>query len=478
MCQMVSGFMSSRQLRLCPMKVSPKLFKKYDIRGKALGDDALLTREAARWIGQAFATYLQQVENIKQVVVGRDNRLTSFDLQQAVMAGLRASGCDVIDLGMVATPIVYWHAIHYGNCGGVMVTGSHLPPDQNGFKLCIGGQSLYGESIQVLYKLIENGRLYSGDGKLSVDHGVYSRYIHDLTGRIPPSRPLKVVIDAGNGVAGVFAPKLFEGWGHQIVGRLYLEPDGNYPNHQPNPQEEANMRDLGAKVREVGADVGIAFDGDADRMGAVDEHGEMIAADRLLALLAVDMLKRHPGAALVADVLSSQVLFDTVKAAGGLAFMAASGHSLVKEAMRDKSALLGGEMSGHIFLAEDYFGFDDGFFAAGRLLQFLAESDQTLSELNAALPTLYSTPEYRPKCADEHKQAVIDSVAAKLQEYGEVETVDGFRLSLPTGWGILRASNTEPVLSLRFEGQTEADALAIRGLFEKALAEYGITLTS
>lgn len=460
------------------MKVNAKLFKKYDIRGKALGDDALLTKDAARWIGQGFATYLQQVESINQVVVGRDNRLSSFDLQQALIAGLRSAGCDVIDLGMVATPIVYWHAIHYNNCGGVMVTGSHLPPDQNGFKLCIGGQTLYGETIQIVHKLIENGRLYSGDGKLTVDNGVYSRYINDLAGRIPATRPLKVVIDAGNGIGGVFAPKLVERWGHEVIGKLYIEPDGHYPNHQPNPQEEANMRDLGAKVRELGADLGIAFDGDADRMGAVDENGEMIAADRLLALLAVDMLKRHPGAALVADVLSSQVLFDAVKAAGGSGFMAASGHSLVKEAMRDKSALIGGEMSGHIFLGEDYFGYDDGFFAAGRLLQLLAGGDQTLSQLNAALPTLYSTPEYRPHCDDEQKQVVIDGVAEKLKGQGDVETVDGFRLSLPKGWGILRASNTEPVLSLRFEGETEADALAIRKLFEDALKAYGITLTS
>lgn len=454
------------------MTVSPKLFKKYDIRGRALGDDAPLTPDVARQIGRAIATYMQEVEQVERVVVGRDNRASSYDLQAALMEGLRQSACDVIDIGLVATPVVYWHAVHFGNIGGVMVTGSHLAADQNGLKLCVGNRSIFDNQIQVIRKLLDGGRLYTGSGDLEVDSGAYSRYVNDLAGRIPAGRQLKVVIDAGNGVGGLFGPKLVERWGHDLVGKLYIDPDPTYPNHHPNPQEPENMRDLGEKVREVGADVGIAFDGDADRMGAVDESGAMITADRLLALLAVDMLQRHPESTLVADVLSSQVLFDAVTGAGGYAFMAPSGHALVKEAMRDKSALIGGEMSGHIFLGEDYFGFDDGFFAAGRLLQLLANSDKTLSELDAELPRLFSTPEYRPDCPDDQKQRVIDGVAAALQDAGEVETVDGFRLNTATGWGILRASNTEPVLSLRFEGQTEADALAIKELFVDALKAF------
>ncbi|MFW5691901.1 MAG: phosphomannomutase/phosphoglucomutase [Chloroflexota bacterium] len=454
------------------MMVNPKVFKKYDIRGLALGPDAVLTTDVAYAVGRAFATVLQQLDGIQRVVIGRDNRSSSFHLQEAMMKGLCASGCDVIDIGLVATPLVYWHAVHYGNIGGVMITGSHLAADQNGFKLCVGNRPVYGYAIQHLRHLIENGQYYTGRGEVTTDTGAYSRYTDDLIARIPPIRPLRVVIDAGNGVGGLFAPRLFTRWGHDVVAELYIEPDADYPNHHPNPQEPENMRDLGAKVRETGADLGIAFDGDADRMGAVDENGEMIAADRLLALLAVDMLKRHPGAALVADVLSSQVLFDVVEQAGGKAYMAASGHSLVKEAMREKGALIGGEMSGHIFLGEDYSGFDDGFFAAGRLLQLVADTDQTLSQLDASLPRLYSTPEYRPHCPDEMKQTVIDGVADALRDQGEVETVDGFRIRTANGWGLLRASNTEPVLSMRFEGSTEADALAIKSMFVDALRAY------
>jgi phosphomannomutase/phosphoglucomutase len=355
-----------------------------------------------------------------------------------------------------------------------MITGSHLSADQNGIKLCVGNRTLYGDEIQSLREAIDQQTFIDGDGSVVVDQKSQSSYHDDLAKRIPKTRALNVVIDAGNGVGGLFASQLFEAWGHHVVAELYCEPDASYPNHHPNPQEAANMRDLGAKVREVGADIGIAFDGDADRMGAVDENGELIVADRLLALIARDMLQRHSGETVVADVLCSQVLFDAVEANGGRVFMAASGHSLVKEAMREKNALLGGEMSGHIFLGEDYFGFDDGFFAAGRLLQLLANSDKTLSQLDGELPRLHSTPEYRPYCPDEDKQRVINGVAEYLKEKGEVETVDGFRIKFKRGWGILRASNTEPVLSLRFEGETEADAIAYRELFVEALSDFPV----
>jgi len=454
------------------LNINPKIFKKYDIRGTAAGEDALLTKEAAYQIGRAFSTYLQRFERQNLIVVGRDNRHTSFDLQKALMEGIIAAGCHVVDLGLVATPLVYWHAFQRGEIGGVMVTGSHLPFDQNGFKLCVGGKTLYGDEIQAIRAIIEAKEFFYGSSDITVDSGAYSAYVHDLGQRVPKTRSLKVVVDAGNGVAGLFAPRLLELWGHELLACLYCEPDGSYPHHQPDPQNAENMRDLGEKVREVKADIGLAFDGDSDRVGVVDEQGQMIAADRVLALLAIDLLQRNPGAAVVADVLSSQVLFDAVEAAGGKAYMAASGHSLVKEVMREKEALLGGEMSGHIFLGEDYFGFDDGFLAAGRILQLLAASDHPLSALNAALPTLYSTPEYRPHCPDEDKQQVIDSVAAALADKGQVETVDGFRIKFERGWGLLRASNTEPVLSLRFEGETEADALAYRDLFVDALKSF------
>lgn len=454
------------------MPIDPRLFKKYDIRGLAVGDSPPLDAAAARSVGRAFGTHLQTVEHKRRVVVGRDNRDTSPALQQAAMEGLRDSGCEVIDLGLVATPVVYWHAVHRQYCGGLMVTGSHLKADQNGFKLCVGNRTLYGDDIQAVLHIIETGGYTQGSGSLTTHKDARPEYIEDLRGRVQPGPGLRVVVDAGNGVGGLFGPTLLETWGHQIVECLYCEPDATYPNHPPNPQEAENMRDLGQWVRTLGADVGIAFDGDADRMGAVDENGDMIAADRLLALLARDMLARQSGAGVVADVLTSQIVFDVVEESGGRAYMAASGHSLVKNVMRERGALLGGEMSGHIFLGEDYFGFDDGFLAAGRLLQIVAASGRALSALDAELPRLYSTPEYRPHCPDEHKQAVIDDAAERLAGKGQVNTVDGLRVGFERGWGLLRASNTEPVLSLRFEGVTEADALAYRDLFVTILRDH------
>ncbi len=454
--------------------INAKIFKKYDIRGRAEGAEAVITVEEARLIGQAVGTYVQVIEKQVQVMVGRDNRRSSPDLAGAAIEGLRASGCRVVDLGLVSTPTVYWHAVKRGNAGGFMVTGSHLAPDQNGFKLSVGSRNLYGDQLQTLREMIERGELkqaYS-DSSLEVDSEAREKYMNDLIPRIRMARALRVVIDAGNGTGGLFAPELFRHWGHAVVECLYCEPDGNYPNHQPDPQDARNMQNLSGKVVELGADVGLAFDGDADRMGAVDDKGNMIVADRILALLARDMLTRHPGASVVGDVLSSQVLFDEVARWGGQPVMWISGHSLIKAKMAEIGALLGGEMSGHIFLGEDYFGYDDGYFAAGRLLQLLAASGQTLAQLDATLPRLYSTPEYRPHCPDDLKQTVIDGVKAQLIGKGEVVDVDGVRVRFAQGWGLLRASNTEPVLSMRFEGATEANALSYRDLFFAALQTY------
>jgi phosphomannomutase/phosphoglucomutase len=450
--------------------INPKLFKKYDIRGKAAGDGAILTPDDARLIGRAFGAYLHRVERRRVVVVGRDNRDSSLALMDAAMAGLVESGCHVIDVGLTSTPLVYWHAVTRQNAGGMMITGSHLAPDQNGFKLSIGARNLWGDSIQEVRTLIEADRFISGDGAIDCIESV-SDYVTAMLPKLRMKRPLRLVIDAGNGTGGIFAPKLFRTLGHHVT-ELYCELDGSYPNHPPDPQVADNLRALGEKVREVGAHVGIAFDGDADRMGAVDEQGSPIAADRVLALLARDLLSRQPGAVVVADVLSSQVLFDEIERAGGVPVMWASGHSLVKAKMAELGALLGGEMSGHLFMGEDYYGFDDAYLAAGRLLQIVAASGQSLSALNASLPTLYSTPEYRPHCPDDAKEAVIAGVKAALDGQGDMVTVDGLRVRFERGWGLLRASNTEPVLSLRFEGETEADALAYRDLFAQALAAF------
>ncbi len=366
-------------------QIDAKLFKKYDLRGRAEGDDAPLTTDAARLIGLAFGTYLDRVADVQTVIVGRDNRRSSPELAQAAIAGLQETGVKVIDIRLASTPMVYWHAVRQGNVGGMMITGSHLAPEQNGFKLCIGARNLYGEDLQALRELILTGDFNGGYVPITVNDQALVEYIVDIVPRLRMARSLHVVVDGGNGTGGAFGPRLLKAWGHRVT-ELYCELDGSYPNHQPDPQEAENMHALAHKVREVGADVGIAFDGDADRMGAVDEQGEIIGADRILTLLAIDMLRRRPGAKVVADVLSSQVLFDEIAKAGGTPIMWASGHSLVKAKMAEVGALIGGEASGHIFLGEDFYGYDDAYLAAGRLLQLVAAAQVPLSVLELPNP--------------------------------------------------------------------------------------------
>ncbi len=453
------------------MTIPTSIFKKYDIRGKASGDSITLTTDVAYQVGQGIATYFSRMEQVEHVVVGRDNRHSSFALQEGLTDGLQRGSMKITDIGLVSTPLVYWHAVQRGNIGGVMVTGSHLEPDYNGFKICVGSRNIYDAGIRIIARFIADKNLAYGGGSVTTDNSAYSQYIHDVAKRIQISRKFKVVIDPGNGTGGIFAPRLLQLWGQEAIG-IFIEPDGDYPNHQPDPQDAHNLTTLAAKVRENNADIGIAFDGDVDRIGVVDEKGNPIAADRILALLAQDMLQRKPGAVVVGDVLCSQVVFDTIKRAGGIPYMAASGHSIVKDTMREQEALLGGEMSGHIFLGEDYFGFDDGYMAMGRLLQVLANSSHTMSELDNSLPRLYSTPEYRPHCPEDAKDRVIYAVQQALLGKGIITDVDGIRVQFEHGWGLLRASNTEPVLSLRFEATTQAAAHAYRDLFAAALAKF------
>jgi len=444
--------------------IQPGIFKRYDIRGK-VGE--AITDEAATQIGQAFGTYLLRY-NVREVVVGHDNRVSSRGLADAAIAGLTRAGCRVTDIGMVATPVVYWYAVEAGDCGGMMITGSHLKPEMNGFKLSIGKRNLYGDQIQTLRQMIETGDLAVAEGSALADDGANERYLAMAESKLTHRRALRIVIDGGNGMGGIYAVPLMEALGHEVIC-LYCEPDGTYPNHQPDPQNPDNLRDLAVAVREHGADLGLAFDGDADRVGVVDDRGEPVTADRVLVLLARDVLSRNPGAVVVADVLSTQVLFDEVKKAGGEPLIWISGHSLIKAKMAEVGALLGGEMSGHIFLADGYYGFDDGMFIAGRIVQLLTEQDQPLSALMATVPMLYATPEYRPYCPDEQKEAVIRAVHDALKDEYPINDVDGIRITFERGWGLLRYSNTEPVLSMRFEGETEADALDYKRIVKAAL---------
>ncbi|WP_162909362.1 phosphomannomutase/phosphoglucomutase [Aggregatilinea lenta] len=448
------------------MMTDPGLFKQYDIRGK-YGDT--LTDDAAWRIGKAFGTYLQR-RGVRDVVVGRDNRTSSPALAEAAIKGLVETGCNVTDIGMAATPVVYWCAVEAGDAGGMMITGSHLKPAMNGFKLSIGKDNLYGDQIQVLREMIDASDFVEGEGQSSVDETANERYLAMAEGRLHHARPLKIVVDAGNGIGGIYGPALLEALGHTVIC-LYCKPDGTYPHHQPDPQNADNLRDLVRIVQEQGADLGLAYDGDADRVGVVDERGNVVGADRILVLLARDILKRNPGAMVVGDVLSTQVLFDEIAKAGGSPLIWKSGHSMIKAKMAEEGALLGGEMSGHIFLGDGYYGFDDGIFVGARIVQLVTEQDQPLSALMATVPTLYATPEYRPHCPDDQKARVIGAVQQALDGQYAMNDVDGIRITFERGWGLLRASNTEPVLSLRFEGETLGDALSYKDIVREALVQ-------
>lgn len=454
--------------------IQRSLFKKYDIRGRASGDDEPLTPAVAYAVGRAFGAHLAAA-GVRAVVVGRDNRLSSEALAREAIRGLYESGCQVTDIGLVATPIVNWASVQsVPPAGAFMVTGSHLAADQNGFKLGIGAQSLYGDAIQDIYARIEAGdSAVSSAGALFQDPTAIARHCADLVPRVQAGgRRLRVVVDAGSGTAGLSAPALIRALGHELADCLYCEPDGTYPHHHPDPGDARNLRELAARVIALGADVGLAFDGDADRVGVVDEKGQPLAPDRVLALLAHDLLARRPGATVIADVSSSQVVFDEIAQAGGVPLMWMTGHSLVKAKMRETGALLGGEISGHIFMGEDYYGFDDAFLAAGRVLSLVARSGKALSALDAAMPRYVATPIMRPHCPPQLAERAIARIAADWAHLAEVSTVDGLRLRFAEGWGVVRASNTEPVLSMRLEGVDEAAVELLRARFIHSLSAF------
>lgn len=430
-------------------KIHPKIFKSYDIRGKA-GEE--LTPEVAKIVGRALGTYFQHVCGQRQVVVGHDMRLSSEELFKGLAEGLTVSGCDVFAIGMVATPVLYHQAYILG-MAGVMITGSHLAKEYNGFKVCVGLKPVFGDDIQALYSLITQGIFEIGNGKIIDVPNVNDAYRTMLASAFRQGRRLKIVVDAGNGMGGIYAGDILRRLGHEVV-EIYCDPDGTFPNHHPNPEKAENMQDLAAKIIEVKADLGLAFDGDADRVGVVDEQGHHITADKVMAWLTTDILPRHrQGAIVVGDVLSSQVLFDVVDDYGGKAVMWASGHARIKSKMQAIGALIGGESSGHMFFADRYPGFDDGIYAACRVAELLAASTEPLSVHINNLPQMFTTPEYRPHCPDDLKLQVIEGVKKRLGDMTYVD-VDGLRVIFADGWGLLRASGTEPVLSLRFEGRT------------------------
>jgi len=440
------------------------IFREYDIRGLA---EKELTNEVVENIGRACGTFWRR-KDVQKIAIGRDNRLSSQRIWQVFTQGILKSGVDIIDTGVVPTPLLYHAIINFKCGGGAMITGSHNPPEFNGFKICSGYRSIYGEEIQGLADLIEKKDFLSGEGKME-KRDELTPYINDVKKRLKLNRKLKVVFDAGNGTGGMVAPALFRELGCEVV-ELYTELDGRFPNHLPDPTIPANMVDLITKVKEIGADAGLACDGDADRIGVVDERGEIIWGDKLLALFSHEILERGP-AKIIFEVKCSQGLVEDIKAHGGEPIMWKTGHSLIKEKMKQENSPLAGEMSGHIFFADNYYGYDDAIFACGRLLQLLSNSQEKLSDLLKDIPSYINTPEIRIPASDGEKFKIVEKVKDFFRDKYEVIDVDGVRILFDDGWGLVRASNTQPVLVLRFEANTEKRLKEIRAIVEEKLAE-------
>lgn len=444
-------------------KISPEIFREYDIRGVV---DPQLDSATCELLGKGLGTTLIRA-GAKNCVLGRDVRLSSDRIRDDFVRGLLSTGIDVIDLGVVPTPAVYYALYTMDVGGGVMITGSHNPAEYNGFKSSIGKDSIYGEKIKAVQALIERGDFATGQGRVT-EKRILPDYLGRISEGVTPPRGLTVVVDAGNGVAGPHAPGLLETLGC-TVHKIYCEPDGRFPNHHPDPTVAENLKDLIAKVKETGADLGIAFDGDADRIGVVDEKGNILWGDRLLALFARDVLRDGP-ASIIFEVKCSKGLIEDIKAHGGEPIMWRTGHSLIKQKMKETGAKLAGEMSGHMFFAHRWYGFDDALYSAARLVEIVAREDAPLSEIMATIPSYPSTPEIRFPCPEEHKFAVVREVTAHYKKTHPVIDVDGARVDFGDGWGLVRASNTTPLLILRFEANTEARVTAIRAEVEGVLA--------
>lgn len=440
------------------MPVNPQIFREYDIRGVV---DKDLTQEVVEALGKAFGTYIQTFQG-QDVVVGRDNRLSSRWLRDALIRGMLSTGCSVTDVGEVPTPTFYFSLIHYKKDGGVMITGSHNPPEFNGFKICRGHGTIYGAEIQKLKKLIESGKFKEGRGQLG-EEDPRQDYLGCLKEKIGLERALKVVVDAGNGTTSDLAPRLLEELGAQVV-RLYCESDGNFPHHHPDPTIPEFLNDLIGKVTEEKADLGIAYDGDGDRIGVIDEKGNIIWGDKLMIIFSREILKKHPGAKIIFEVKCSQSLVEEIEHSGGTPIMWKTGHSLIESKIREEKALLAGEMSGHIYFADNYFGYDDAIFASARLMEILSRTDNKLSQLLEGVTEYYSTPEIRVDCPDEKKFKVVEKMKNYFKERYKTIDIDGVRVLFGDGWGLVRASNTQPVLVLRFEARTEARLKEIKDL--------------
>jgi len=430
---------------LTPGMLKPTIFREYDIRGIA---ERELDSPGIEQLGRAIGTWLGR-RGGRRVNVARDCRLSSARLRDAIAAGLRSSGCQVTDLGVVPTPLLYYASFHLEADGGVMITGSHNPPEYNGFKVMAGRSTIHGEEIQQLRRLLEAGDLDSGEGS-EQQADVAAPYVAEVTAQFSLRRRVRVVADTGNGTAGPVLHRLLERVNCEPV-ELFFEMDGRFPNHHPDPTVPRNLEALIAAVRRTGAELGVALDGDGDRLGAVDEQGNVVWGDQLLAVYAREILSRKPGATFISEVKASQVLYDYIGGLGGRAVMWKTGHSLIKAKMKEEKAELAGEMSGHIFFSDRYYGFDDALYSALRLIELVDRSGGPLSRLLADLPRTVSTPEIRVDCPDEEKFALVERVKEAFRKTHKIIDVDGVRVLFDEGWGLVRASNTQPVIVLRFE---------------------------
>lgn len=440
------------------------IFREYDIRG-IVGEQ--LTDETVVKVTRAIGTFFAQ-NNARIIAVGYDARESSRRFYAMLTEALLASGCQVVQIGMVPTPVLY-HTVHTKQVdGGVMITGSHNPPNHNGFKIALGTNTLFGEQIQAIKRIALDSAAQAETRRLgSVSKiAVLDDYISDITAKLNfGARKLKTVVDGGNGMGGVTAVPVYEKLGVELI-KLYTEPDSTFPNHHPDPTVAANLQDVIAAVREHDADVGLAFDGDGDRIGVVDETGRIIWGDELMILLSREILAVHPGSTIIAEVKCSQTLFDDIELRGGTAVMERAGHSIIKSAMKHTGAKLAGEMSGHIFFADRFYGFDDATYAGARLLEILSKTDKPLSRLFEGIPQTFSTPELRVDCPDSIKFDVVERVADHFAQTHKVITIDGARITFNHGWGLVRASNTQAILVLRFEADSPENLAAIRSKVE------------
>ena len=451
------------------------IFRQYDIRG-IVGED--LDAEVTEAVGRAFGSRVRLDSSLRSptVAVGYDNRLTSPSLADGLIAGIRSAGVDVVDVGTVPTPVLYWSEVTLGADAGVQITGSHNPPEWNGIKMTHGGSSLYGDAIQDLLRSINESDFTSGSGGYE-RVAVLDRYVDDIAGRFNLERPMRVAVDCGNGTGSILAVRLLEAIGVEVTP-LFCESDPTFPNHHPDPTVDDNLIDLIRSVESGNHDLGVAFDGDADRIGAIDDQGQIIRGDILLLLFGLDLLKkRGPGQKLIFDVKCSQVLPELFEKAGGEPIMWQTGHSLIKNKMRETGALLAGELSGHIMIADDYLGFDDALYNACRLIEIISRSGRTLSEMVSDFPEYRSTPEIRIDVTEDQKWTVVSEALVYFKEKYDVISVDGVRILFGDGWALLRTSNTQPVIVARFEARSESRLIEIRTEIAEWLTQAGVPFT-